>query len=177
MLTARELNSVLPYLFGNEIEELQRLGAYLPEGALVVMLGVGPGLMALALLEGAGEKPFTFRGIDNNNFTALDHLAKAGKAGRLSVSNDDTAYHARNYNDERVDLLLVDADHTYNGVMRDLKAWYPKVKSEGLILFHDYIPQNEEPNGVMEAVRDFSETVDMRAVQHFGSSLLVRKVI
>ena len=37
----------------------------------------------------------------------------------------------------QVDFVFVDADHSTEGVLRDLTAWAPKVRPGGLIVGHD----------------------------------------
>lgn len=39
---------------------------------------------------------------------------------------------------EPIDFLYIDADHSYDGVMADLEAWVPHVRSGGLIVGDDY---------------------------------------
>lgn len=39
-----------------------------------------------------------------------------------------------------VDAILVDADHSYEGAKKDFEAWYPKIKKDGVFLFHDVTP-------------------------------------
>lgn len=36
-----------------------------------------------------------------------------------------------------IDLLFVDADHTFEAVVRDWEDWFPKVKTGGTIALHD----------------------------------------
>ncbi len=58
-----------------------------------------------------------------------------------------------------IDLFYVDADHTYEGVRRDLEAILPKVKPGGWIVVNDYVPAdiagNNEPYGVIKATNEF----------------------
>jgi hypothetical protein len=54
---------------------------------------------------------------------------------------------------ETLDLLYLDANHTYDGVMKDLEAWAGKVKKGGVIAFHDYENQDY---GVKAAVNAFA---------------------
>lgn len=49
-------------------------------------------------------------------------------------------------------LAYIDADHSYEGVIRDLTAWYPKVTLGGIIAVHDY---DNPAYGVKKALREF----------------------
>jgi hypothetical protein len=46
---------------------------------------------------------------------------------------------ARNFADESLDFVYLDANHSYLAVRADLEAWYPKVKVGGLFAGHDYL--------------------------------------
>lgn len=62
--------------------------------------------------------------------------------------------------DEYFDFVYIDADHTYEGCLEDLVAWYPKVKKGGIIAGHDYIDiigGQGVPFGVIQAVEEFSQ--------------------
>jgi len=48
-----------------------------------------------------------------------------------------TYEYANSFLDNSIDLLFIDADHTYEGVKRDYDSWLPKVKSGKYIIFHD----------------------------------------
>lgn len=49
-------------------------------------------------------------------------------------------------------FVNIDCDHSYQGVMRDIVAWWPKLVPGGVMAFHDY----ENPAyGVKRAVQDF----------------------
>lgn len=55
--------------------------------------------------------------------------------------------------DGSLDLVFLDADHSYEGVCEDIRAWLPKVRKGGFIGGHDY--QNDNAGfkfGVTEAV-------------------------
>jgi predicted O-methyltransferase YrrM len=46
--------------------------------------------------------------------------------------------------DEReIDFLLIDADHSYEGVKQDFEVYGPLVREGGLIAFHDIVPGSE----------------------------------
>jgi hypothetical protein len=56
-----------------------------------------------------------------------------------------------------VDFVYIDARHDYESVLEDLHAWFPKVRSGGILSGHDYVtgrfPQGEF--GVRRAVDEF----------------------
>jgi hypothetical protein len=56
------------------------------------------------------------------------------------------------YDDNSLDFVFIDASHDYENVKKDIIAWYPKVKSNGLFAGHDYDPSWE---GVVRAVDEF----------------------
>ena len=42
--------------------------------------------------------------------------------------------------DQSLDFVYIDANHTYKSVKEDINLWYPKVKSGGIVMGHDYLP-------------------------------------
>ena len=57
---------------------------------------------------------------------------------RVTFLHGDSAQSAAQFNDESFHLVFIDGDHTARGVLRDLEAWVPKVRSGGVISGHDY---------------------------------------
>lgn len=57
---------------------------------------------------------------------------------------------AKNIEDETLDFIFIDAEHSYDAVLQDLKLWYPKLKHGGLLSGHDY-----QMISVEKAVNDF----------------------
>lgn len=50
-------------------------------------------------------------------------------------------------NNQKLDLLFIDGDHTYEGVKKDFKMYGSLVRKNGLIVFHDIVPGPEENIG------------------------------
>ncbi len=48
---------------------------------------------------------------------------------------------------QKLDLLFIDGDHTYEGVKKDFKMYSSLVRKKGLIVLHDIVPGPEENVG------------------------------
>lgn len=62
----------------------------------------------------------------------IEPLRKVIKAIRM-----DSAEASNNYEDESLDFVYIDADHSYEAFKKDLQHWYPKVKRGGVFAGHD----------------------------------------
>ncbi|MBF0325419.1 MAG: class I SAM-dependent methyltransferase [Alphaproteobacteria bacterium] len=65
---------------------------------------------------------------------------------------------ASTFADRQLDFVYIDALHTYDAVLADLRAFFPKVADDGLILGHDFAnhPMAQQMKfGVIEAVETF----------------------
>lgn len=47
---------------------------------------------------------------------------------------------------KQFDLIMVDGDHTYQGVKEDILNYYPILKPGGLMVFHDFLPALDDRN-------------------------------
>lgn len=56
---------------------------------------------------------------------------------RAKIVKDYTTKAAELYEDETFDFVFIDADHGYEGCLRDIKAWEPKVRKGGVVFGHD----------------------------------------
>ncbi len=67
----------------------------------------------------------------------------------------------KHFEDNYFDVVYIDADHSYEGCLRDLEDWYPKVKKGRFLLGDDYrIYKGKRPGvkfGVIEAVNEFAK--------------------
>jgi hypothetical protein len=69
------------------------------------------------------------------------------------------------FNNSYFDLIYIDADHSYNGVKKDLMNSYLKIKNGGYITGHDYSINKLKTNnnydfGVKRAVTEFCQRYD-----------------
>ena len=56
------------------------------------------------------------------------------------------------FEDESLDFVYVDGDHSFTNVVKDIGLYLPKIKKSGFIGGHDYSPEHP---GVKEAIQYF----------------------
>jgi predicted O-methyltransferase YrrM len=67
--------------------------------------------------------------------------------------------------DLKIDLLFIDADHSYKGVSSEWKNWSPFMRKDGVIAFHDYYVKSQGGHG---GVRKFiDESIIPKAGNRF----------
>jgi len=93
---------------------------------------------------------------------------------RIKIIKDYSINTAKSFPDNFFDFVHLDADHTYEAVKEDIKAWWPKVKINGILSGHDYkqcsieAPMNKQIIfGVIQAINEMKEEYN---IQHFHTT-------
>jgi predicted O-methyltransferase YrrM len=87
------------------------------------------------------------------------NLLAAGLQPYVSQLTTTSRQAAALFGDAAVDAVFLDGDHEYEGVLQDLRCWYPKVKPGGLLAGHDY-----DRDTVRRATRDFFQRDNLHCV-------------
>ncbi len=99
------------------------------------------------------QRDRNMQGVFENN------MRKMGLLDYLEVHKIDSAASAQMFTNGAVDFCFIDADHTPEGVTRDIEAWWPKIKVGGTLGGHDY-----QWPGVRKVVNAFAETNQLKLV-------------
>ena len=141
--TAYNLSQWQHYLSIPEVDLVKRIALLLPPDPDVLCIGAGAGTVTLAVLE---ER-------DDALYYSVDILTTESEtATNEHLRLPETPYAAsghviRIWGDSHVvgkrwriplDMLIIDGDHSYDGIRIELDLWLFKVKHGGYILCHDY---------------------------------------
>lgn len=105
--------------------------------------------------------------------------AMADFPGRFQVHRGLSVEVAAHIHDASLDFVYLDANHAYDAVAADLRAWFPKVRPGGVFAGHDYIPDDApEQWGVRRAVDEFAREMGLQvgvtAEEHWPSWYAIR---
>src|SRR5689334_10735940 len=70
----------------------------------------------------------------------LTNLAEAEVAEYVKYVKLPSVEAAKQFEDGSLSFVFIDAEHLYEQVCQDIKAWWPKIKKGGAIGGHDYHP-------------------------------------
>ena len=79
---------------------------------------------------------------------------KFSNNSKVRIIRDYSVNAAKMFDDEYFDFVYIDGDHAYEEVLKDLEAWYPKLKKFGVMCGDDY--GHISGHGVIKAVTEFA---------------------
>jgi SAM-dependent methyltransferase len=142
---------VLKAALGFRSKRILELGSYRGETARMLAENTGNDVLICAV------------DIDERHGSAYHGLGLARKivrkTGHISVDLLGT--------EEKYDLIFVDANHDFASVMNDTEVAFKVLADDGVILWHDYAPDNYfiGLNGVPEALNHFAHTKPLYAIR------------
>lgn len=87
--------------------------------------------------------------------------------GQVILHESDSSTAIRKFPDAYFDFIYIDADHSYDGVQRDIEAGKTKIKDGGFLIFNDYTywsPGECINYGVIQAVNELCVREDWEMV-------------
>jgi predicted O-methyltransferase YrrM len=88
---------------------------------------------------------------DDALLRSLFAQSSVGENAKLIVGDSQ---HTQYPEIDDLDLLFIDGDHSYDGCKADIENWFPRLRGNGHLIFHDcYLGQP----GVMDAVAELLE--------------------
>ena len=132
---------------GDVVGDVVELGAWvgLTTSYLAAACDVRGGgtVYAVDTFQGTREGGTTYASIGHHGGSTLPtferQILRAGVGHRVKPLMGLTTEMAKIYPGRPVRLLIIDADHSFEGVKTDFDVWWPHVAPGGVIVFHDYL--------------------------------------
>lgn len=146
------LPSPTPYIYHREEGFLENL----PKNAIVVELGVQRGCFSEAIIKKTNpSKLYLIDCWENQDPNEYDDIANVSiedqQKNHLTVMRKFKNYQNVEilksfsipasflFDDNSIDWIYIDANHSYEAVKEDIKHWWPKIKKGGFLTGHDYV--------------------------------------
>jgi predicted O-methyltransferase YrrM len=130
---------------------------YLPQNSIVAEVGTQTGYFARKIID--ITQPSELHTIDINwSIFEKEKFLTDIETNILHIYEGDSVEVLSRFPNEYFDWIYIDADHSYEGVYRDIQCAAKKVKSNGILVFNDYTvwsPLEAQPYGIMRAVNEF----------------------
>lgn len=158
-ITSEELQKSFHYLYPDELPELKRLASLLPPNPVIINIGAGAGTSGLAFMETRPDAMLFTIDIEDRDsplgslFSERKVFEKAGlshlKGKQWVQVHGDSKEVMWLFDNDSVDLVFIDGDHSYEGCKSDIENWIPHLKGGGFLVIHDYNKQllAENPDG------------------------------
>lgn len=134
------------------------------------------------------DKIEIFNGIDNNNieYNITEKRYNKFKEFRLKIENiieknklenikyiNDTSWNVYDtFDDNSIDILHIDGDHSYDGVLKDLNLFINKMKNNSKIILDDW-----SWDCIKKAFNDFNKKYNFNYTEIFNGEKLVVDII
>ena len=94
------------------------------------------------LIQNIGSRTHYAELFQNNPHYYADVKLLLSRYPNITVVQELANEYAARQNSESVDLVFFDGDHSFTGLQRDFSAWYPRIKDQGILAFHDATNDN-----------------------------------
>jgi Methyltransferase domain len=135
-------------------------------------------VLALGLRDGGANVPFYSLEIQDKHMPIAEgHLRDRGLHGLVTLLQGDSAATIADL-PGRFDTVFVDGEHSYEGVMRDLRALEGRIEPGGVAMFHDcFHPANATGvYGVARALEERAEATGLAYRGRFGGIALYEQL-
>lgn len=149
-------------LLSDRTELIRRL----PKQAVVAEVGTDFGSFAKQILEISEPREFH---IFDLTFSRFDRafFESAISSNRVMLHQGDSSTEMSRLSDPIFDWIYIDGDHSFEGVLRDIKEAKRLIRPGGFLVFNDYTvysPLERIQYGVMRAVNDLCLDEDFELV-------------
>jgi hypothetical protein len=139
------------------VESRDRIMEYMPAGRRIAEVGVLAGDFSVVLLEKCAPAELHLVDLDLESRGIRRRFSSEIASGQVMLHQGNSSRVLRKFPDHHFDFIYIDADHSYEGVRKDIMVAKRKIGPDGYLIFNDYTywsPVECIPYGVMHAVNE-----------------------
>lgn len=134
-----------------------KLVQQMPHGGHIAEVGVLAGNFSQVLLDQCSPTKLHLIDLDLHSHQIQKRFADKVQSGTIVLHEERSWRALRKFPDQYFDFIYIDADHSYEGVKKDIMVAKEKIRHDGFLVFNDYTywsPVECMPYGVMHAVNE-----------------------
>lgn len=74
----------------------------------------------------------------DNDIEEIKNLMIKNTNKNIKIILEDSIKASKKFKNNSLDLVFIDGDHSYEACLRDIDAWYPKIKKGGILAGHNF---------------------------------------
>jgi predicted O-methyltransferase YrrM len=121
-----------------KMESIVEIGSWKGKSTHALLTGCKRGIVhAIDHFKGSPSDGYAHQeAFDDPESVYMQFLGNVGHFPNLKVHKSSSEDAAKEFEDMSIDMVFIDAEHTYDAVKKDIELWFPKCKK--LICGHDY---------------------------------------
>lgn len=144
------------FAIATRVRSIVEIGSWKGKSTHALLTGCKGDVFAVDHFKGTLGEEYAHREAKNNPEGVFPQfLENVGSFKNLKVLKMSSLEAVNKFEDLSIDMVFIDADHSYEVIKEDIKAWYPKAIK--FFCGHDY-----HLLGVKKAVDEFSKTIAKR---------------
>lgn len=132
---------------------------YMPKGGICAEVGTQAGNFAIEILNRTQPKKLHLIDLCPELFEKREQLAEDFESGRIIFHEGYSQDVLKTFDDQYFDWIYIDADHSYEGFIQDLRTSSKKLKANGFIVCNDYTvwsPGEAHKYGILQGINEFA---------------------
>jgi len=125
----------------NKMRRALEIGRWRGGSTLLITMAMGPGGVLWSIDNGEKELRLS-ENVNRFDPEIEEVLRRVGLKAKLIVGDSKTI----NFQEDDLDLVFIDGDHTYDGVKSDFERFAPRLKVGGALVFDDAWPDRFFPS-------------------------------
>ena len=129
----------------------------MPHGGHIAEVGVLAGDFSQVLLYECSPTELHLIDLDLRSHKIEKRFAEQVRSGAVILHEGRSSHILKRFPDQHFDFIYIDADHSYEGVKKDINVAKQKIRDDGFLVFNDYTywsPVECVNYGVMHAVNE-----------------------
>jgi predicted O-methyltransferase YrrM len=145
------LHKLIQFIYHNHLTEnkeykMVEIGAYMGESTMMfASSNLFKEIYTIEPFKNVGGKIEEFNGENDYNWDTIYNEFQINTRffNNITLHKDFSYNVADKFEDNSMDFIYIDGDHSYDAVKQDLEMYLPKLKDNGVIGGHDYLEKNK----------------------------------